>query len=57
METAPSGSQWQDEKPGGHPSVTSDPEAGAPRNPASGDGVMREGHVQGGCNKKGWMER
>lgn len=35
--------------------VTSDPEAGAPRNPVQADGAMGAGHVQDGYNEKGWM--
>lgn len=44
-------------KSGGHPVVTSDPEAGASRNPVFGDGARRAEHEQDGHNKKGWMEK
>lgn len=44
-------------KAGGHPAVTSDPEAGALRNPVYGGGVTRAGHDPDGWNKKGSTEK
>lgn len=37
--------------------VTSDPEAGASKNPVLEDGVLKAGHEQYGCNKKGLIEK
>lgn len=36
--------------------VTSDPEAGALRNPVYGDGAMGAGRAQDGCNERGPVE-